>query len=172
MTETQNGFWKGRSYTDHTFYRKVLTEKQTEYNLDTQWLFIVEKHLTVYRDWFWYFGFYWERESEHLHHQQQQQQQQQQRCNSGHTQNKILIKSNSKLSKLNEINKAVCHNCPLLPRLYYVSYLFETVTKWQKENKRNSTSRKPTTVNAVTASDQVIITKTADKITCRKLHIK
>jgi len=37
-----------------------------------------------------------------------------------HTQNKILIKCNSKLSKLDEIHKGVCQGCPLLPTLFNI----------------------------------------------------
>jgi hypothetical protein len=48
------------------------------------------------------------------------------------TQNKILIKYNSKLSRLVEINKGVCQGCSLLPTLFNI-YLDETIIKWQKE---------------------------------------
>ena len=40
MTETQNGFRKGRSCTDPTFCLKLLTEKRREFNLETHLLFI------------------------------------------------------------------------------------------------------------------------------------
>jgi hypothetical protein len=40
MTETQNGFWKGRSCTDPTFCLKLLVEKWREYKLETHLLFI------------------------------------------------------------------------------------------------------------------------------------
>jgi hypothetical protein len=66
-----------------------------------------------------------------------------------HTQNKILIKYNSKLSKLDEIHKGVCQCCPLLPTLFNV-YPDEIITKWQKEDtKRTYTFKNPATVNAV-----------------------
>ena len=66
-----------------------------------------------------------------------------------HTQNKILIKFNSKLSKLAEIHKRVCQGCPLSPTLFNI-YPDEIITKWQKEDiKRNYTFKKPATVNAV-----------------------
>jgi len=47
-------------------------------------------------------------------------------------QNKILIKSNSKLSKLAEINKGVHQCCPLSPTQFNI-HLGEIITKWQKE---------------------------------------
>jgi len=40
MTETQNGFRKGRSCTEPTFCLKLLIEKRREYNLETHLLFI------------------------------------------------------------------------------------------------------------------------------------
>ena len=40
MTETQNGFRKGRSCTDPTFCLKLLIEKIREFNLKTHLLFI------------------------------------------------------------------------------------------------------------------------------------
>jgi len=40
MTETQNGFRKGRSCTDSTFCLKLLIEKRREFNLETHLLFI------------------------------------------------------------------------------------------------------------------------------------
>jgi predicted phosphoadenosine phosphosulfate sulfurtransferase len=40
ITETQNGFRKGRSCTDRTFCLKLLFEKRREYNLETHLLFI------------------------------------------------------------------------------------------------------------------------------------
>jgi len=39
MTETQNGFRKGRSCTDPTFCFKLLIEKRREFNLETHLLF-------------------------------------------------------------------------------------------------------------------------------------
>jgi len=63
-----------------------------------------------------------------------------------HTQNKILIKFNS---KLDEIHKGVCQGCPLLPKLFNI-YPDEIITKWQKEDiKRIYTFKNPATVNAV-----------------------
>jgi hypothetical protein len=49
-----------------------------------------------------------------------------------HTQNKLLIKFNSKSSKPAEINRGVCQGCPLSPTLFNI-YLDEIITKWQKE---------------------------------------
>jgi hypothetical protein len=40
MTETQNGFWTGRSCTDRIFCIKLLIEKWRVYNLETQLLFV------------------------------------------------------------------------------------------------------------------------------------
>jgi len=40
MTETQNGFRKGRPCTDPTFCLKLLVEKRREFNLETHLLFI------------------------------------------------------------------------------------------------------------------------------------
>ena len=40
MTETQNGFRKGRSCTDPTFCLKLLIEKWRQFNLETHLLFI------------------------------------------------------------------------------------------------------------------------------------
>ena len=40
MTETQNGFWKGRSCTDPTFCLKLLIGKRREFKLETHLLFI------------------------------------------------------------------------------------------------------------------------------------
>jgi len=37
-----------------------------------------------------------------------------------HTQKKIVIKFNSKLSKLDEINNNVCEGCPLSPTLFNI----------------------------------------------------
>jgi hypothetical protein len=44
------------------------------------------------------------------------------------TQNNILIKYNSKLSKLDEINKQVCQGCPLSPTKFII-YLAKIITK-------------------------------------------
>jgi hypothetical protein len=49
-----------------------------------------------------------------------------------HTQNKILIKFNNKLSKPVEINKQVGQGCPRSPTLFNI-YLDEIITKWQKQ---------------------------------------
>jgi hypothetical protein len=50
-----------------------------------------------------------------------------------HTQNKISINFSSKSSKLAEINRGVCQDCPFSPTLFNV-YLHEIITKWQKED--------------------------------------
>jgi hypothetical protein len=51
-----------------------------------------------------------------------------------HTQNKILVKLNSTLSKLAKINTGVCQGCPLSPTLFNI-YLDGIVVIWQKEDK-------------------------------------
>jgi hypothetical protein len=51
-----------------------------------------------------------------------------------HTQNKILVKLNSILSKLAKINTGVCQGC-LLSLTLFNTYLDEIVTTWQKEDK-------------------------------------
>jgi hypothetical protein len=61
---------------------------------------------------------------------------------------KIVVKCNSKLSKLAEINKGVHQGCPLSPVLFNIN-LNENITKWQKEDKGNSTSKKSDTVYTV-----------------------
>jgi hypothetical protein len=40
MTETQNGFRKGQSFTDPTVCLKLLIEKRREFNFETRLLFI------------------------------------------------------------------------------------------------------------------------------------
>jgi hypothetical protein len=50
-----------------------------------------------------------------------------------YTQNKILIQFNSKLLKLDEINKAVGQGWHLSPTLFNM-YLDGLITKWQKED--------------------------------------
>ena len=50
-----------------------------------------------------------------------------------HTQNKMLIKCNSKFTRLTEINKGVCKGFPLSSTLFN-TYLDEIITKCQKED--------------------------------------
>ena len=52
MTETQNGFRKGRSCTDPTFCLKLLIEKRRKFNLETHLLFM-RKHLIKSKDRFY-----------------------------------------------------------------------------------------------------------------------
>ena len=86
--------------------------------------------------------------------------------NSGHThtQNKILRKSNSRLLKLDEINKGVCLDCPLLPILFNM-YLDDIKTKWQKEDiKGIPLPKNQTLFTLLYADDQVIICNTKDNL--------
>jgi hypothetical protein len=63
-----------------------------------------------------------------------------------YTQNKILIKFNNKLPKPVEINKGVRQGYPPSPTLFNI-YLDEIITKWQKQDNRNQTFKKPATVS-------------------------
>ena len=86
--------------------------------------------------------------------------------NSGHThtQNKILRKSNSRLLKLDEINKGVCLDCPLLPILFNM-YLDDIKTKWQKEDIKGIPLPKyQQLLMLLFISDQVIISNREDNL--------
>jgi hypothetical protein len=50
-----------------------------------------------------------------------------------HTRNKISIKFNFKLSKLDKTNRIVCQGCSLSPTLFNL-YLDKIITIWQKED--------------------------------------
>jgi hypothetical protein len=66
-----------------------------------------------------------------------------------HTQNKILLKCNSKLSKLGEFHTGVCQGYPLFLTLFNI-YPGEIITKWQKKDiKRIYTFKKSATFNVV-----------------------
>jgi len=106
MTETQNGFRKGRSCTDPTFWLKLLIEKRREFNLGTHLLFI---------------------DCEKAFDNMQRQ------IVDIYTKNKIMIKFNNKLSNSVDINKGVRQGFPLWPTLFN-TYLDEIITKWQKQD--------------------------------------
>ena len=81
-----------------------------------------------------------------------------------YTQNKILIKSNNKLSKPVEINKGVCQGCPLSPTLFNV-YLEEIITKWQKQGITGiKLSKNQQLSTLLFADDQVILADTEDNL--------
>jgi hypothetical protein len=88
------------------------------------------------------------------------------------TQNKILVKLNSILSKLAKINTGVCQGCPLSPTLFNI-YLDYIVTTWQKENKTGiPLSENQQLLTLLCADEQVIISDTDDRlqITAHKLN--
>jgi hypothetical protein len=79
-------------------------------------------------------------------------------------QNKILIKSKSKLSKLAEINKGVHQCCPLSPTQCNIR-LGEIITKWQKTDITGiPLSKNKLLLTSLFADDQVIIFKTEDNL--------
>jgi len=124
MTETQNGFRKGRSCMDPTFCLKLLIEKRREFNLETHFL------VTDYEKAFdniqrqILFNIL---KSRHIPDTLLKA------IVDIYTQNKILIKFNNKLSKPAEINKGVYQGCPLSPAQFNI-LLDEIITKWQKED--------------------------------------
>jgi hypothetical protein len=103
MTETQNGFRKGQSCTDPTFCLILLIEKRREFNLETHLLFVdyekafdnLQRHIL--------FNIL---KSRHIPDALLKA------IVDIYTQNKILIKFNSKLSKPVEIDKRVRQGCP------------------------------------------------------------
>jgi hypothetical protein len=81
-----------------------------------------------------------------------------------YTQNKILIKYNSILSKLVEISKGVHQGCPVSCLLCLI-YLDEIITKWQKEDtKRIPLLRNQQLLTLLFAYDQVVISNTEDSL--------
>jgi len=81
-----------------------------------------------------------------------------------YTQYKILVKFNSELSKLAEINKGVHQGCPLSPVLFNI-HLDEIITKWQKEDiKGIPLPKNQTLFTLLYADDQVIICNTKDNL--------
>ena len=74
-----------------------------------------------------------------------------------YTQYKILVKFNSELSKLAEINKGVHQGCPLSPVLFNI-HLDEIITKWQKEDiKGIPLSKNRRLLTLLFANNQVIL---------------
>ena len=81
-----------------------------------------------------------------------------------YTQNKILIKSNFKLSKLAEINKGAHQCCPLSPTQFNI-HLGEIITKWQKEDVTGiPLSKNKLLLALLFIDDQVIIFNTEDNL--------
>jgi hypothetical protein len=79
-------------------------------------------------------------------------------------QNKILIKSNSKLSKLAEINKGVHQFCPLSPTQFNIR-LGGKITKWQKADITGvPLSKNKLLLTLLFADDQVIIFNTENNL--------
>jgi len=109
MTETQNGFPKGRSCTEPKFCLKLLIEKRREFNLETHLLFIdYEKAFENIQRQFLFNIL----KSRHIPDTVLKA------IVDIYTQNKILIKFNNKLSKPVEINKGLRQCCPLSPTLF------------------------------------------------------
>jgi len=128
MTETQEGFRKVRSCTDPTFCLKLLIEKRREFNLKTHLLFIdCEKAFDNVQRQILFNILKSRRIPDTLL----------KAIVDIYTKNKILIKSNNKLSKPVEINKGVPQGCPLSP--FFNIYLDKL-----KLNDKNKTYRNQT----------------------------
>jgi len=109
MTETQNGFRKGRSCKDPTFCLKLLIEKRRECNLETHFLFIdYEKAFDNIQGQILFNIL----KSRHIPDTLLKA------IVDIYTQNKILIKFNNKISKPAEINKGVHQGFRLSPTLF------------------------------------------------------
>jgi len=148
MTETQNGFRKGRSCTDPTFCLKFLIEKRREFNLETHLLFIdyekafdnIQKQIL--------FNIL---KSRHIPDTS---------CTVKvdiYTQNKLLIKLNNKLSKPVEINKGARQGCPRSPTLFNI-YLDKIITKWQKQDITGIKLSKNQQLSTLLFADEQVIT--------------
>ena len=111
MTETQNGFRKGRSCMDPTFCLKLLIEKRREFNLEKHLLFIDYEKAFDNKQRQILFNIL---KSRHIPDT----------LLKGivdiYTRNIILIKFNNKLSKSVEINKGVRQGCPLSSTLFNI----------------------------------------------------
>ena len=119
MTETQNGFRKGRSSTDPTFCLKLLIEKRGEFNLETHLLFIDYEKAFYNIERQILFNILKVRHILDILLKA---------IVNIYIQNKIMIKINNKLPKLIEINKGVGQGCPLSPTLFNI-YLDDIITK-------------------------------------------
>jgi len=155
ITETQNGFQKGQSCTDPTFYLKLLIEKRREFNLETHLLFIDYKKAydNIQRQIL--FNILKSRHNPDTFLKA---------IVDIYTQNKILIKFNNKLSKPVEINKGVGQGCPLSPALFNI-YSDKIIIKWQNQNiTRIKLSKNQQLSELLFADDQVIIADTEDNL--------
>jgi hypothetical protein len=89
-----------------------------------------------------------------------------------HTENKVLIKFNSKLSKPVEIHDGVRQGCPFLPALFNI-YLDEIITKWQREDLTGiKFSKNQQLSTPLFKDDQIILADTEDNLekAARKLN--
>jgi hypothetical protein len=157
ITETQNGFRKGRSCTDPTFCLKFLIEKRREFNLETHLLFIdYEKAFdNIERQTLFYIL-----KSRHTRIPETLLK----TIVDVYTQNKIMIQFYNKISKLVEINKGVRQGFPLSPTLFNI-HLDEIITKWQKHDKiAIKLSENQHLSKLLFADEQVIIADTGDNL--------
>ena len=155
MTETQNGFQKGRPCTDPTFCLQLLIEKRREFNLETHLLFIdYEKAFdNIQRQILFNIL-----KSSHIPDTLLKA------IVDIYAQNKILIKFNNKLSKPVEINKGLCQGCPLSPMLFNV-YLDKIVTKWHNQDITGMKLSKNRQLSLLLFTDnQVIIADAEDNL--------
>ena len=155
MTETQNGFRKGRSCTDPTFCLKLLIEKRREYNLDTFLLFIdYEKAFDCIKREQLFTIMKHRNIPYHLVEV----------IKDIYKDNKIQLKYNNKLSNAADINRGVRQGCSLSPTLFNI-YMNEIITQWQKEVPASiQLSRKAKLNTFLFADDQVIISNTEDNL--------
>jgi len=153
MTETQNGFQKGRSCTDPTFCLKLLIEKGG--NLTWKHLLFIDYERafeTIQRQILFNIL-----KSRHIPDTLLKA------IVDIYTKNKILIKFN-KLSKSVEINKGVRPGCPLSPTLFKI-YLDKIITKWQKQDTTGiKLSKNQQLSTLLFADDQVIIADREDNL--------
>src|SRR5215469_7400621 len=155
LSETQNGFRKGRSCTDPTFCLKVLIEKRREFNLETHLLFIdYEKAFDNIERQILFNILQLKRIPDALL----------KAIVDVYTKNKIMIKFFNKTSKRVEIDKGVRQGCPLSPTLFNI-YLDDIITKWQKQDTSGiKLSKNHHLSTLLFADDQVLIADTEDNL--------